>query len=39
MGRAVDWLARFTRPLLIVIISASCGFMIVVAVSAIPSYP
>lgn len=39
MGRAVGWLARFTGPLLIVMISASCGFMIGVAVSTVPSAP
>lgn len=39
MGRAVDWLARFTGPLLIVIIFASCGFVISIAVSASPSSP
>ncbi len=33
MGRAVGRLARFTGPLLIVMVSASCGFMIGVAVS------
>ncbi|MEY2241484.1 hypothetical protein ACFYW8_43665 [Streptomyces sp. NPDC002742] len=38
-GRAMGWLARFTGPLLIVVISASCGFVLGVAVSAVPSSP
>lgn len=39
MRRAVGWLARFTGPLLIVMVSASCGFVIGVAVSTVPSTP
>lgn len=39
MGRAVDWLARLTGPLLIVMISASCGFVIGIAVATAPSSP
>lgn len=39
MRRAVDWLARFTGPLVIVLISASCGFVIGVAVATAPSPP
>ncbi|EKX62201.1 putative lipoprotein [Streptomyces ipomoeae 91-03] len=39
MGRAVARLARFTGPLLIVLISASCGFVIGVAVSIAPATP
>lgn len=33
MGRAASWFARYTGPLLITLISASCGFVIGVAVS------
>lgn len=39
MGRLMSWLARFTGPLLIVMISASCGFVIGVAVSALSPAP
>lgn len=35
----MGWLARFTGPLLIVMASASCGFVIGVAVSAAPTTP
>ncbi|MGW1267420.1 hypothetical protein [Streptomyces sp. NPDC002491] len=37
--RCTGWLARFTGPLLIVMISASCGFVIGVAASALPLTP
>lgn len=36
MGRVMGWLARFTGPLLIAMISASCGFVIGVAISTVP---
>ncbi|PJE96955.1 hypothetical protein CUT44_15510 [Streptomyces carminius] len=39
MTRAVRWLACFTGPLLTVLISASCGFVIGFAVSAVPPTP
>jgi hypothetical protein len=39
MGRAVNRLARYTGPLLIVLISASCGFVIGVAVSTTQAGP
>jgi hypothetical protein len=39
MRRLTGWLARFTGPLLIVMISASCGFVIGVAVSTVPPPP
>jgi hypothetical protein len=39
MRRFTGWLARFTGPLLIVMISASCGFVIGITVSAPPSTP
>ncbi|MFD7408604.1 hypothetical protein ACFV7R_39540 [Streptomyces sp. NPDC059866] len=39
IGRIVSWLARYTGPLLIVLISASCGFVIGVAVATAPAAP
>ncbi len=39
MSRAVARLARYTGPLLIVLISASCGFVVGIAVSAAPAGP
>lgn len=39
MGRAVNRLARYTGPLLIVLIAASCGFVIGVAVATAPASP
>lgn len=39
MGRAVSRLARYTGPLLIVLIAASCGFVIGVAVATAPTSP
>lgn len=39
MGRAGSRLARYTGPLLIVLISASCGFVIGVAVATAPASP
>ncbi len=39
MGRAVSRLARYTGPLLIMLISASCGFVIGFAVAAAPNGP
>ncbi|WP_279635454.1 hypothetical protein [Streptomyces diastatochromogenes] len=39
MGRAVSWLARYTGPSLIVLISACCGFVIGVALSTTPADP
>ncbi|MDG5801253.1 hypothetical protein P9869_00905 [Streptomyces ossamyceticus] len=38
-GRVVSRLARYTGPLLIVLISASCGFVIGVAVSTTSAGP
>ncbi|WP_328502152.1 hypothetical protein OG828_22780 [Streptomyces sp. NBC_00457] len=38
-GRAVNRPARYTGPLLIVLISASCGFVIGVAVSTPQASP
>jgi hypothetical protein len=34
MRRAVDWLARFTGPLMIIMISGSCGFVLGVAAAS-----
>ncbi|MEV5381663.1 hypothetical protein [Streptomyces sp. NPDC052721] len=39
MGRVVSRLARYTGPLLIMLISASCGFVIGVAVATSPALP
>ncbi len=39
MGRAVGWLARFTGPLLIVMVSGSCGFLLGVAVASGAALP
>jgi hypothetical protein len=39
MGRAVSQLARYTGPLLIMLISASCGFVIGIAVAIAPNSP
>lgn len=38
-GRTMSRLARYTGPLLIVLISASCGFVIGLAVSTAPPSP
>jgi hypothetical protein len=37
MGHAMSWLARYTGPLLIGLIPASCEFVIDVAVSTTPA--
>ena len=39
MRRAVGWLARFTGPLLIIIVSGSCGFVLGVAAASGPALP
>ncbi len=39
MDRAMNRLARYTGPLLIVLISTSCGFVIGVAVSTAQAGP
>lgn len=39
MGRIVSRLARYTGPLLIMLISASCGFVIGVTVATSPAHP
>lgn len=39
MRPAVDWLARFTGPLLIVMISGACGFVLGVAAASAPVLP
>lgn len=39
MGPAVGWLARFTGPLLIVMVSGSCGFVLGVAAASGATLP
>ncbi len=39
MGRTVNRLARYTGPLLIMLIAASCGFVVGVAVATAGASP
>jgi hypothetical protein len=39
MRRVVRWLGRSTGPLLIIMVSGSCGFVLGAALASAPSHP